>query len=75
MCKRIGEKPLPPSNILGDFAAGVMLCAMGIFLALIERNNSGMGQAIDSAMVVGASYLITVFHSLLANGLMTLNIG
>ncbi len=75
MCKRIGEKPLPPSNILGDFAAGGMLCAMGIFLALIERNNSGMGQVIDSAMVDGASYLITVFYSLLANGLMTLNIG
>ncbi len=73
--KRMGEKPLPPSNILGDFAAGGMLCAMGISLALIERNESGMGQVVDSAMVDGASYLTTVFYSLLANRLMTLNIG
>jgi alpha-methylacyl-CoA racemase len=75
MCKRIGERPLPPSNILGDFAAGGMLCAMGILLALIERNKSGRGQVIDSSMVDGATYLITVFYSLLANGFMTLNIG
>ena len=38
--RRKGENPLPPCNLLGDFAGGGMLCAMGILLALIERNNS-----------------------------------
>ena len=42
--KRKGERPLPPGNLLGDFAGGGMLCAMGILLALMERNRSGKGQ-------------------------------
>ena len=38
---RKGEKPLPPVNLLGDFAGGGMLCALGICLALLERGHSG----------------------------------
>jgi len=70
-----GEKPLPPCNILGDFAGGGMLCAMGILLALIERNNSNKGQVVDAAMLDGAANLSTLFYGLLANHLMTLDIG
>ena len=70
-----GEKPLPPCNLLGDFAGGGMLCAMGILLALVERNNSGKGQVVDAAMVDGATNLSTLFYSLLAHHLMTLDIG
>ena len=70
-----GEKPFPPCNIVGDFAGGGMLCAMGILLALIERNRSGKGQVIDAAMVDGAASLSTLFHGLLANNLMSLDIG
>lgn len=73
--RRKGERPLPPCNILGDFAGGGMLCAMGIFLALIERNRSGKGQVVDAAMVDGAANLSTLFYGLLANHLMTLDIG
>jgi alpha-methylacyl-CoA racemase len=73
--RRKGERPLPPCNILGDFAGGGMLCAMGILLALIERNRSGHGQVVDSAMLDGSAYLITLFYGLLANGLTTLDIG
>ncbi len=73
--RRKGEKPLPPCNILGDFAGGGMLCAMGILLALIERNRSGKGQVIDAAMVDGAASLATFFFGLLGHGLMTLDIG
>jgi alpha-methylacyl-CoA racemase len=54
---RQGERPLPPVNLLGDFAGGGMLCAMGILLALIERSRSGNGQIVDAAMVDGAAYL------------------
>ena len=73
--RRKGEKPLPPCNILGDYAGGSMICAMGILLAFIERNRTGKGQVIDAAMVDGVSYLSTFFYGLLANELMTLDIG
>jgi alpha-methylacyl-CoA racemase len=73
--RRQGEKPLPPCNILGDFAGGGMLCAMGILLALLEKNRSGKGQVVDAAMLDGAGYLSTLFYGLLGNGLMSLDIG
>jgi alpha-methylacyl-CoA racemase len=73
--KRRGERPLPPCNILGDFAGGGMLCTMGILLALVERNTSGQGQIVDAAMVDGAANLSTLFYGLLGNHLMTLDIG
>lgn len=73
--RRRDERPLPPCNILGDFAGGGMLCAMGILLALVERSRSGKGQVVDAAMVDGATSLSTLFWGLLANRLMTLEIG
>lgn len=73
--KRKGERPLPPCNIIGDFAGGGLLCALGILLALIERNRSNKGQVVDSAMIDGAALLSTFFYGLLANRLMTLDIG
>jgi len=73
--RRRGEKPLPPCNLLGDFAGGGMLCAMGILLALLARGRSGAGQVVDAAMVDGAAGFSTLFHGLLANRLMQLDIG
>jgi alpha-methylacyl-CoA racemase len=73
--RRKGERPLPPCNLLGDFAGGGMLCAMGILLALIERSRSGKGQVVDAAMVDGAALLATFFYGLFANYHMTLDIG
>ena len=73
--RRKGEKPLPPCNLLGDFAGGGMLCAMGIGMALFEREKSGKGQVVDAAMVDGAAHLSTLFYSLLAHRLMTPDIG
>ncbi|ELR24394.1 formylCoA transferase, partial [Acanthamoeba castellanii str. Neff] len=60
---RRGENPLFPGNLLGDFAGGGMLCALGILLAVIERYKSGKGQVVDAAMVDGASYLSTFIHN------------
>jgi alpha-methylacyl-CoA racemase len=73
--KRKGERPLPPCNLLGDFAGGGMLCAMGILLALIERERSGKGQVVDAAMLDGSANLSTLFYGLLAHQMMTLDIG
>ncbi len=59
---RKGEKPIFPVNLLGDFAGGGMLCALGICLALLERMGSGTGQVVDAAMVDGSAYLSTFVY-------------
>jgi alpha-methylacyl-CoA racemase len=66
---RKGEKPLAPVNLLGDFAGGGMLCALGICLALLERAHSGSGQVVDTAMVDGAAYLATFVYKFRNSGM------
>ena len=68
---RRGDRPLPPINLLGDFAGGGMLCALGIALALVERSRSGRGQVIDSAMVDGAAHLATFLYKFRGSGMWT----
>lgn len=51
------DKPLPPVNLLADFAAGGLLCAFGICLALLDRHKTAQGQVVDSAMVDGSAYI------------------
>jgi alpha-methylacyl-CoA racemase len=41
MFGRKEDNPVPPVNLLGDFAGGGLMCALGILVALVERNNSG----------------------------------
>lgn len=52
-----GEPPLHPVNLLADFAGGGLTCALGIVMALYERNISGKGQVVDNSMVEGSAYL------------------
>ena len=66
---RKGEKPLPPVNLLGDFAGGGMLCALGICLALLERGHSGRGQVVDAAMVDGAAYISSFVYKFRNSGM------
>ena len=54
---RQGERPVPPLNLVGDFAGGSMFLVFGVLAALYERNTSGKGQVIDVAMVDGASLI------------------
>ncbi len=56
---RRDEPPVPPINLIGDFAGGGLLCAFGITLALLERERSGKGQVVDAAMVDGAMNLFS----------------
>ena len=65
---RKGERPLAPVNLVGDFAGGGMLCAMGIAFALLERARSNRGQVIDAAMVDGAAHLSTFLFKFLEFG-------
>jgi alpha-methylacyl-CoA racemase len=45
------DKPSFPLNLLADFAGGGLMCALGILLALVEREKSGKGQVVDADMV------------------------
>jgi alpha-methylacyl-CoA racemase len=45
-----------------------MLLALGITAALFERERSGKGQVIDSAMVDGAALMLTPFYAARASG-------
>ncbi|TSD95986.1 CoA transferase [Skermania sp. ID1734] len=66
---RSGERPVPPANIIGDFAGGGMLLALGVLGALYERERSGLGQVVDAAMVDGSALLTAFMHGMHANGL------
>lgn len=66
---RQGQASTPPLNLVGDYAGGSFLLMQGILAALYERQQSGLGQTIDAAMVDGASLLLTPFFGLKAAGL------
>ncbi|KAF5375593.1 hypothetical protein D9757_008505 [Collybiopsis confluens] len=51
------ERPGFPLNLLADFAGGGLICALGILLALFERQSTGSGQVVDIDMVSGARYV------------------
>lgn len=55
--------PAIPLNLLGDYAGGAIMLALGIVTALFERQRSGEGQVVDASMVEGSAHLATVFHA------------
>lgn len=63
-----GQPPTIPINLLGDFAGGGLLLAMGIACAAFERSRSGLGQVIDAAMVEGAALIFGPFFAAYASG-------
>ncbi|CAK7223956.1 hypothetical protein SEUCBS140593_005410 [Sporothrix eucalyptigena] len=52
-----GQRPSPPANMLADYAGGGLVAAMGVMLALLQRNTSGKGQVVEANMVDGAGYI------------------
>lgn len=65
---RVGERPVPPLNLVGDFGGGGMLLAFGVVSALWEAGRSGTGQVVDAAMMDGAASLATMLFSFRAAG-------
>jgi len=49
------DKPSFPLNLMADFAGGGAMCAMGILLALFERERTGRGQVVNADMVKSLS--------------------
>lgn len=62
------ESPIPPLNLVGDYAGGSMFLLTGILAALFERDRSGLGQVIDAAMTDGSALMMTVFYARFASG-------
>jgi alpha-methylacyl-CoA racemase len=66
---RVGDRPVPPLNLVGDFGGGGMMLAFGMVAAILHARESGDGQIVDAAMVDGAALLMTGTDSLKASGL------
>ncbi|SMQ53216.1 unnamed protein product [Zymoseptoria tritici ST99CH_3D7] len=60
MLGREGENPYPPGNIVGDFAGGGAVLFMGVLLALLNRQKTGLGQVVEANMVDGAAHLASM---------------
>jgi len=72
---RRGQTPTPPLNLVGDYGGGAMLLLVGVLAALWEAQRSGVGQVVDAAMVDGAALLMSLFHSMTAQGMWQLEAG
>ena len=63
------QPPPVPLNLVGDYGGGAMFLAFGVVSALLEARTSGRGQVVDASMVEGASLMMSLFHSMRADGL------
>jgi alpha-methylacyl-CoA racemase len=68
-----GAAPLPPLNLLGDYAGGSLYLVVGILAALLERNRSQQGQVIDAAIVDGAASMLAPLLGMAAAGVINLD--
>jgi alpha-methylacyl-CoA racemase len=68
---RLGDRPVPPLNLVGDFGGGGMMLAFGMVCAILEAKTSGIGQVVDASMVEGSAALMAMFYGATASGLHT----
>jgi len=62
------ERPMFPSNLLGDFGGGSTYLVIGVLAALLESRVSGEGQVVDAAIVDGSAHLNAMLASMIAGG-------
>ncbi|WP_281456916.1 CaiB/BaiF CoA transferase family protein [Saccharopolyspora ipomoeae] len=67
--------PAIPLNLLGDFAGGGLMLAMGVLSALWEARSSGHGQVVDAAMLDGIALLGGIFYGQRQAGMLGLKRG
>lgn len=65
---RQGERPVPPVNLLGDYAGGGMLLVVGVLAALHHARSTGVGQVVDAAVVDGVASTTVQMHGRRAQG-------
>ena len=66
---RVGERPVPPLNLVGDFGGGGMMLAFGMVCALLEARTSSQGQVVDAAMTDGSALLAAPIFGMYASGM------
>ena len=69
----LGDKPIPPLNLVGDFGGGALYLAFGLMAGVICARATGQGQVIDCAMSDGAASLMAMFYGFKASGMWTDN--
>jgi len=65
---RVGERPVPPLNLVGDFGGGALFLVVGVLAALQAARVTGTGQVVDASMVDGSALLLAMTHSFLNVG-------
>jgi crotonobetainyl-CoA:carnitine CoA-transferase CaiB-like acyl-CoA transferase len=68
MIGRSDSGPVPPLNIIGDYAGGSLLMVIGILAAIHSARQTGRGQVIDSAIVDGVALMMTPLLGMMASG-------
>lgn len=66
---RKGSAPVPPLNLLGDYAGGSLMMVIGLLAAVHSARAIGAGQVVDAAIVDGVSLLAAPTLGLAAAGL------
>lgn len=62
-------KPMPATNLVGDFGGGGMMLAFGVLAGILSARSTGKGQVIDCAMVDGAAALNAMIYSMFSFGI------
>lgn len=70
-----GEVPRPPLQVMGDFAGGGMLLALGVCAALYSARTTGVGAVVDAAMVDGVSQILGVYYAMTQLGMWNREVG
>ena len=57
--RRSGDRPLPPLNLLGDYAGGSLFLVIGLLAGVLDARASGAGQVVDVSILDGVASLLT----------------
>lgn len=60
--------PVPPLNLLGEYAGGSLFLALGMVAAILRAQATGQGQVVEAAQVDGVSAMMTLCYALHAGG-------
>jgi alpha-methylacyl-CoA racemase len=63
------ERPMAPTNTIGDYGGGGMLLAFGVLAGVLSARATGKGQEIDCAMLDGAALLSAMTYTLIGAGM------
>lgn len=58
------DQPVPPLNLIGDYAGGSLFLVMGMLAALHAAKQTGKGDVIDAAITDGSANLMSMIYSL-----------